>query len=184
MPLNGKCLPGSVYPSPSAAPAPASHPTRTPASASPTPPHPPHPPLSPLSLPSFPTPSPLFPTSHIPSPTLRVAASPVAASRSSSIARQDALKWHHGAQISDALHEEGGQRRQGGYSGRDTGEVRREAGRCRDHSAGLSGRITVELRLAVLKEAQDYFRGLTPESELWSEELIAERRREARREAE
>jgi AbrB family looped-hinge helix DNA binding protein len=51
-------------------------------------------------------------------------------------------------------------------------------------TAGPSGRITVEPRLAVLKEAQDYFRGLAPESELWSEELIAERRREARREAE
>jgi hypothetical protein len=51
-------------------------------------------------------------------------------------------------------------------------------------TAGPSGRITVEPRLAVLKEAQDYFRSLAPESELWSEELIAERRQEARREAE
>jgi len=51
-------------------------------------------------------------------------------------------------------------------------------------TAAPSGRITVEPRLAVLKEAQDYFRGLAPERELWSEELIAERRREADREAE
>lgn len=51
-------------------------------------------------------------------------------------------------------------------------------------TATPSGRITVEPRLAVLKEAQDYFQGLAPESELWSEELVAERRREARREAE
>lgn len=50
--------------------------------------------------------------------------------------------------------------------------------------ASPSGRITVEPRLAVLKEAQDYFRSLAPESELWSEELIPERHREARRETE
>jgi len=51
-------------------------------------------------------------------------------------------------------------------------------------TAAPSGGITVEPRLAVLKEAQDYFRGLAPESEVWSEELISERRREAAREAE
>lgn len=44
------------------------------------------------------------------------------------------------------------------------------------------GRIVVEARSAAVRAAQKYFRALAPESEVWSEELIAERRREARRE--
>ena len=44
------------------------------------------------------------------------------------------------------------------------------------------GRIVLESRTAAVRAAQKYFRGLAPESEIWSEELIAERRREARRE--
>jgi hypothetical protein len=35
-----------------------------------------------------------------------------------------------------------------------------------------------------VREAQEYFRKLAPEDELWSDELLAERRREARREYE
>ena len=48
-------------------------------------------------------------------------------------------------------------------------------------SAGRGG-VIVESRSAAVRAAQKYFRGLAPESELWSEELIADRRREARRE--
>jgi bifunctional DNA-binding transcriptional regulator/antitoxin component of YhaV-PrlF toxin-antitoxin module len=44
------------------------------------------------------------------------------------------------------------------------------------------GRIVVEARSAAVRAAQNYFRSLAPESEVWSDELIAERRREARRE--
>ena len=47
---------------------------------------------------------------------------------------------------------------------------------------GGRGRIVVESRSVAVRAAQKYFRGLAPESEIWSEELIAERRREARRE--
>lgn len=47
---------------------------------------------------------------------------------------------------------------------------------------GGRGRIVVEARSAAVRAAQKYFRALAPESEVWSEELIAERRREARRE--
>jgi bifunctional DNA-binding transcriptional regulator/antitoxin component of YhaV-PrlF toxin-antitoxin module len=44
------------------------------------------------------------------------------------------------------------------------------------------GGVRVESRRAAVGAAQEYFRGLAPESEVWSDELIAERRREARRE--
>ena len=44
------------------------------------------------------------------------------------------------------------------------------------------GRIVLESRSAAVRAAQRYFRTLAPESETWSGELIAERRREARRE--
>jgi hypothetical protein len=47
-----------------------------------------------------------------------------------------------------------------------------------------SDRIVLKPALAVLREAQDYFRSIAPASVLWSEELIAERREEARREVE
>ncbi|MGD0498533.1 MAG: AbrB/MazE/SpoVT family DNA-binding domain-containing protein [Bryobacteraceae bacterium] len=48
-------------------------------------------------------------------------------------------------------------------------------------TAGRGG-ILLESRSAAVRAAQKYFRGLAPESEAWSDELIAERRREARRE--
>jgi hypothetical protein len=35
-----------------------------------------------------------------------------------------------------------------------------------------------------VREAQEYFCGLAPATEVWSDELIAERRQEARREIE
>lgn len=50
--------------------------------------------------------------------------------------------------------------------------------------AGPSGRIVLEPTLAVLHEAQEYFLSLGPADELWSDEVLAERRREARREIE
>jgi AbrB family looped-hinge helix DNA binding protein len=49
---------------------------------------------------------------------------------------------------------------------------------------GPSGRIVLEPALALLREAQEYFQSLAPASVLWSDELIAERRKEARREVE
>jgi AbrB family looped-hinge helix DNA binding protein len=49
---------------------------------------------------------------------------------------------------------------------------------------GPSGRIVLEPALALLREAQEYFRSIAPASVLWSDELIAERRKEARREVE
>ncbi len=49
---------------------------------------------------------------------------------------------------------------------------------------GPSGRIVLEPALALLREAQDYFRSIAPPGVLWSDELIAERREEARREVE
>jgi AbrB family looped-hinge helix DNA binding protein len=49
---------------------------------------------------------------------------------------------------------------------------------------GPSGRIVLEPALALLREAQEYFRSIAPAGALWSEELIAERRKEARREVE
>jgi hypothetical protein len=49
---------------------------------------------------------------------------------------------------------------------------------------GPSGRIVLEPALALLREAQGYFQSLAPASVLWSDELIAERRKEARREVE
>jgi AbrB family looped-hinge helix DNA binding protein len=51
-------------------------------------------------------------------------------------------------------------------------------------TAGPSGRIVLEPTLAVLREAQDYFLSLGPADELWSDEVLAERRLEARREIE
>jgi AbrB family looped-hinge helix DNA binding protein len=47
---------------------------------------------------------------------------------------------------------------------------------------GGRGRIVLESRSAAVRAAQKYFLSLAPESQTWSEELIAERRREARRE--
>ncbi len=44
------------------------------------------------------------------------------------------------------------------------------------------GRIVLESRSAAVRAAQKYFRALAPESQIWSHELIAERRRGARRE--
>jgi AbrB family looped-hinge helix DNA binding protein len=44
------------------------------------------------------------------------------------------------------------------------------------------GRIVLESRSAAVRAAQKYFRSLAPESEIWSGELIEERRREAQRE--
>jgi AbrB family looped-hinge helix DNA binding protein len=44
-----------------------------------------------------------------------------------------------------------------------------------------SGRIVLEPALALLRETQDYFRSIAPAGVLWSDELIAERRKEARR---
>jgi AbrB family looped-hinge helix DNA binding protein len=51
-------------------------------------------------------------------------------------------------------------------------------------TAGASGRIVLEPTLAIVREAQQYFRSLGPAEESWSDELLAERRREARRECE
>jgi AbrB family looped-hinge helix DNA binding protein len=49
---------------------------------------------------------------------------------------------------------------------------------------GPSGRIVLEPALALLREAQEYFRSIAPAGVLWSDELIAERRKDARRELE
>ena len=49
---------------------------------------------------------------------------------------------------------------------------------------GPSGRIVLEPALALLREAQEYFRSIAPAGVLWSDELIAERRKEARHEVE
>ena len=49
---------------------------------------------------------------------------------------------------------------------------------------GRAGRIVLESRMAAVLEAQEYFCGLAPPTEVWSDELIAERREEARREVE
>jgi AbrB family looped-hinge helix DNA binding protein len=49
---------------------------------------------------------------------------------------------------------------------------------------GPSGRVVLEPALALLREAQEYFRSIAPASALWSDELIAERRKEAQREVE
>ncbi len=51
-------------------------------------------------------------------------------------------------------------------------------------TVGASGRIVVAPTVAIVREAQEYFRNLAPEDESWSEELLAERRLEARREYE
>ena len=51
-------------------------------------------------------------------------------------------------------------------------------------TAGPSGRIVLEPTLAILREAPEYFLSLGQADELWSEELIKERRFEARRETE
>lgn len=48
-------------------------------------------------------------------------------------------------------------------------------------SASREG-ILVQSRASAVRAAQQYFRGLAPASEVWSDELIADRRREARRE--
>ena len=49
---------------------------------------------------------------------------------------------------------------------------------------GPSGRIVLEPAMALLREAQEYFRSIAPAGVLWSDELIAERRKGARREGE
>ena len=49
---------------------------------------------------------------------------------------------------------------------------------------GRGGRIVLESRMAALHEAQEYFCGLAPPTKVWSDELIAARREEARREME
>jgi AbrB family looped-hinge helix DNA binding protein len=49
---------------------------------------------------------------------------------------------------------------------------------------GRAGRIVLESRMAALREAQEYFCSLAPPTEVWSDDLIAERRQEARREIE
>ena len=46
------------------------------------------------------------------------------------------------------------------------------------------GRIVLESTMAAVREAQEYFCSLAPPTEVWSDELIAERRKEARREIE
>ena len=46
------------------------------------------------------------------------------------------------------------------------------------------GRIVLESTMAAVREAQEYFCSLAPSTEVWSDELIAERRQEARREIE
>ena len=51
-------------------------------------------------------------------------------------------------------------------------------------TTGPSGRIILEPTLAVLREAQDYFLSLGPADQLWSDEVLAERRLEALREIE
>jgi AbrB family looped-hinge helix DNA binding protein len=51
-------------------------------------------------------------------------------------------------------------------------------------TTGASGRIVLEPTLALVREAQEYFLSLGPAEELWSDELLAERRLEARREIE
>jgi len=51
-------------------------------------------------------------------------------------------------------------------------------------TAGPSGRIVLESTLAILYQAQEYFLSLGPADELWSDEVLAERRQEARREIE
>jgi hypothetical protein len=49
---------------------------------------------------------------------------------------------------------------------------------------GRAGRIVLESTMAAVREAQEYFCSLAPPNEVWSDELIAERRQEARREIE
>src|SRR2546423_15139047 len=49
---------------------------------------------------------------------------------------------------------------------------------------GRAGRIVLESRMAAVREAQEYFCSIGPPTEVWSDELIAERREEARREIE
>jgi AbrB family looped-hinge helix DNA binding protein len=45
-----------------------------------------------------------------------------------------------------------------------------------------NNQVTVSSRKAALKRMQDYFSSLRPSGELWSEELIRERRKEGARE--
>ena len=47
-----------------------------------------------------------------------------------------------------------------------------------------SGRIVLESRMAAVRQAQEYFCSIAPPTEVWSDQLIAERRQEARREIE
>ena len=50
-------------------------------------------------------------------------------------------------------------------------------------TADRAGRIVLKSRLDAVREAQEYFCGIEPATAVWSEELMAERRQEARREA-
>ena len=47
-----------------------------------------------------------------------------------------------------------------------------------------AGRIVLESRMAAVRQAQEYFCSIAPLTEVWSDQLIAERRQEARREIE
>lgn len=49
---------------------------------------------------------------------------------------------------------------------------------------GRSGRIVLESRMAAVREAQEYFCGIAPATDVWSDDLIAERREESHREVE
>ena len=49
---------------------------------------------------------------------------------------------------------------------------------------GRAGRIVLTSTMAAVREAQEYFCSLAPPTEMWSDELIAERREETRREIE
>jgi len=49
---------------------------------------------------------------------------------------------------------------------------------------GRAGRIVLESRMAAVRQAQEYFCGIAPPTEVWSDQLIAERRQEAQREIE
>ena len=59
-----------------------------------------------------------------------------------------------------------------------------QAGATVSITEGRAGRIVLESTMAAVREAQEYFCSLAPPTEVWSDELIAERREEARREIE
>jgi AbrB family looped-hinge helix DNA binding protein len=51
-------------------------------------------------------------------------------------------------------------------------------------TAGPSGRIILEPAAAILPQAREHFLGLGPAAELWSDQVLAERRLQARPEIE